>query len=220
MLVQNRTAYPDAEVASVIRRGMGEGPVPGRVVVSYRSGPDDDRQGFTPFDNRQPTTMHLDRPSRYPQTGAKSWRDELITTAGHEVWHFRHPTASCAKDSCEILAERHGQGRRGLLMHHKGKYLGPRMNPGPSSRSSNHLASSGGTLAATLGHGLARRKSMARHRYHSHPTHPYSHPVGTKHERGKRRTASTSGRARRGPSIAKLRTAARRRTRDSFGRFK
>ena len=109
MHVENRTAYPDGEVARIISRGMGGGAVPARVIVSYRSGPSDDRQGFTPFDRTQPTTMHLDRPTAYPQSGAKSWQDELIATAGHEAWHYRNPAASCVHDSCEIKAERVGQ---------------------------------------------------------------------------------------------------------------
>ncbi len=90
MKVVNETPYPDGEVRKLVRSGMGR-VQPNEVDVHYRRSPKDDRLGFTPFDHSQPVDIWVEPPGRYPQPGARSWRDEVHQTAAHEAYHYTHP---------------------------------------------------------------------------------------------------------------------------------
>jgi len=106
--VDNRTRYPTAEVRAIIQRCMvGRRAKPPRVIVLPQRNPAGDL-AFTPFDSAQPIRIWLDPPSRYPQVGARTWKEQLAKSAGHEDWHFQHPTEECRGGSCERRAERHG----------------------------------------------------------------------------------------------------------------
>ncbi len=105
MIVENHTPYPDAEVARIVVQGYGRGPRPQRVMVGYRTLPNDTRLGFTPFDHRRPTWLWVEPPARYPQPGARSWREELFLSAAHEAYHYRD-RGPCPAGRCEVAAER------------------------------------------------------------------------------------------------------------------
>ena len=113
MIVENRTPYPDATVKRIVEQGYRGGPAPRRVIVRYRTLPSDTRQGFTPYDKRLPTDLWIEPANRYPQAGARSWRDELLTSALHEAHHFRH--AGCRGNKCETAAEGYAQHWRKRL---------------------------------------------------------------------------------------------------------
>ncbi len=114
MVIVNRTPYPDAEVKRIVLRGArGVGPKPARVVVLYRTLPNDNRLGFTPYDKRKPMEMWVEPANRYPQRGAKSWQDELLQSTLHEMHHYRHP--GCHGNACEKSAEAYAQHWRRRL---------------------------------------------------------------------------------------------------------
>jgi len=115
VIVENRTPYPDAEVSAIVTRGMdvGAGAKPKRVRVLYRTLPNDSRLGFTPYDHNQPISLWVEPANRYPQPGARTWRDELLTSTIHEAHHFRHP--GCHGAACETAAESYAQKWRRRL---------------------------------------------------------------------------------------------------------
>lgn len=103
--VENRTPYPTAEVDYIVRRAMGDaGKLPIGVVVHYRESPTDTREGFTPFDTSKPTDLWIEPASRYPEPGARDWREELFLDAAHEAGHTRH-VGPCPGNLCEREAE-------------------------------------------------------------------------------------------------------------------
>lgn len=103
--VVNHTPYPTPEVAYIVRRAMSDaGALPVRVVVNYRRSPTDTREGFTPFDRTKPTLIWVEPAGRYPEPGARSWREELFLDAAHEAGHTRHP-GPCPNGICETVAE-------------------------------------------------------------------------------------------------------------------
>lgn len=111
VIVTNETPYPTAEVARIVTRGFaGAGPRPRRVIVQYRTLRTDTRQGFTPYDHSKPVMLWVEPANRYPQPGARSWRDELFTSAAHEAHHYRHP--GCRGGQCEVAAESYAQRER------------------------------------------------------------------------------------------------------------
>ena len=111
-VIDNQTPYPDAEVRAIVTRGMNAsaGPKPAKVRVLYRTSRTDTRLGFTPYDRSRPMDIWIEPPDRYPQAGARSWRDELLTTTLHEMNHYRNP--GCRGDACEATAESYAQGCR------------------------------------------------------------------------------------------------------------
>ena len=111
VVVVNRTPwYPDAEVRAIVERNFrgvtGRPPV---IVVRARTLPSDSREGFTPFDRRRPIDLWVEPPYRYPEPGARDWREELALSAAHESWHWHHPGVACVGDRCERSAEAYAQ---------------------------------------------------------------------------------------------------------------
>lgn len=115
MIVENRTPYPDAEVRRIVVLAMKASPgaTPAKIKVLYRTLPSDTRLGFTPFDRRQPISIWIEPANRYPQHGARSWRDELLTSTLHEAHHYRHQ--GCHGQVCESSAEKYAQSWRRKL---------------------------------------------------------------------------------------------------------
>jgi hypothetical protein len=116
MRVINRTPwYGDAEVRRIVASNFrGEPGRPVTIIVSGRTLPSDTREGFTPFDRRLPVELWVEPPYRYPEPGARSWREELALSAAHESWHWHHPDRACPDGICERRAERyaHAEYRR------------------------------------------------------------------------------------------------------------
>jgi len=116
MIIENKTPYPDAEVAKIVRSAAAaspHGPKPQLVVVRYRTLPADTRLGFTPYDHRYPMELWVEPPDRYPQPGARSWREELTLSTLHEMNHYRHK--DCHGQRCEAAAENYAQKERRRL---------------------------------------------------------------------------------------------------------
>lgn len=116
MIVENQTPYPNAEVRRIVTNGFanGGGKMPRKVRVLYRRSKTATNLGFTPYDHSRPIDIWIEPANRYPQPGARSWRDELLTTSLHEAHHFRHP--GCRGKQCEVNAERYAQHWRRKLL--------------------------------------------------------------------------------------------------------
>lgn len=106
VIVINKSTHPTWEVRSLVERCFrGDRHHPPTIIVHNRPNPNDDREGFTPFDRSQPVDIWL-QPSRYyPQPGAKTWVEELALSATHESYHWNHPGQACPKGICEKWAE-------------------------------------------------------------------------------------------------------------------
>lgn len=117
MDVVNRSSHPTAEVDRVVLAGWTgrerprvrdlwrkRGPT---IVVHRRVSHADDREGFTPFGHAGPVDLWVEDSNRYPQPGARDWRQELLMSAAHEHYHYLHNEApgSCRHDACEVAAE-------------------------------------------------------------------------------------------------------------------
>lgn len=112
MQITNRSTHPSAEVERLVRQAYGTGRAPARLIVHERSDPNDDREGFTPFDRNEPTDLWIEPANRYPQPGnARTWQQELFESAAHEAYHFRNPDRACPKGSCDRRAEHYARQR-------------------------------------------------------------------------------------------------------------
>jgi hypothetical protein len=126
VVVRNRTAYPTPEVSRIVKRYMEGNPAkPPTVVVLPRRSKSDDRLGFTPFNRKEPIKLWVEPASHYPQSGARSWREELAKSAAHEDSHFQHDgDLNCPRGTCESRAERHAQARYRRLGSARVKHRG------------------------------------------------------------------------------------------------
>jgi hypothetical protein len=106
VVVVNRSRHPSGDVAAIVRANIRGNPRhPRRVIVHDRERRSDDREGFTPFDPGGHIDLWVEPADRYPQPGARTWRQELAMSAAHEDYHARHPDRACPGNRCEARAE-------------------------------------------------------------------------------------------------------------------